>query len=84
MMHDYVGDNELHLTHDLMALTLGVRRSSVSIAAQEFKNAGLMDYVRGHIHMLDREGLQARACECYRAIKDEFDRLYSDLPKLAS
>jgi CRP-like cAMP-binding protein len=82
MMHDYVSD-ELLLTHDLIALTLGVRRAGVSELASEFKNNGLIDYQRGHIQILDREGLAARACECYPMIKHEYDRLYADLAKLS-
>ena len=83
MMHDYVGD-ELVLTHDLISLTLGVRRSGISNAAHEFKGAGLIDYTRGRIQMLDRQGLKARACECYGVIKDEYDRLSADLSKLTT
>ena len=77
-MNDYVG-NELRLTHDLMALTLGVRRAGVSVAANSFRNTGVIDYRRGHIHVIDRQGLEAIACECYQIIKAEYDRLYADL-----
>ncbi len=82
LMSDYVGD-ELRLTHELIALTLGVRRASVTVAANEFKTAGAIDYQRGHIQIADRQGLEAIACECYPAIKDEYDRLYADLAKLS-
>ena len=78
MMHDYVGD-ELLLTHDLIALTLGVRRAGISEASAEFKNEGLIDYNRGRIQILNRRGLKAKACECYPVIKIEYDRLYADL-----
>jgi CRP-like cAMP-binding protein len=81
MMHDYVSD-ELLLTHDLIALTLGVRRAGISESASQFKNEGLIDYQRGHIQILNRPGLEARACECYRVIRDEYDRLYADLAKI--
>ena len=77
-MHDYVGD-ELQLTHELISLTLGVRRAGVSVAANDFKGAGLIDYTRGRIKILDRHRLEAIACECYRNIKGEYDRLYADL-----
>ncbi|HEV2882466.1 MAG TPA: Crp/Fnr family transcriptional regulator [Pyrinomonadaceae bacterium] len=80
MMHDYVSD-ELLLTHDLIALTLGVRRAGISESASQFKNEGLIDYQRGHIQILNRRGLEAKACECYRVIRDEYDRLYADLAK---
>jgi CRP-like cAMP-binding protein len=80
MMHDYVSD-ELLLTHDLIALTLGVRRAGISESSMNFKNEGLIAYHRGHIQILDREGLEARACECYGVIREEYERLYSDLAK---
>jgi CRP-like cAMP-binding protein len=82
MMHDYVGD-ELILTHELIAQTLGVRRAGISGAASDFRDAELIDYQRGNIKILDRQGLEAKACECYRVIKDEYDRVYADLSKLS-
>lgn len=82
MMHDYVSD-ELILTHDLISQTLGMRRAGISEAANDFKSEGLIDYNRGHIQILNRQGLRAKACECYKVIKDEYDRLYADLPKAA-
>jgi CRP-like cAMP-binding protein len=80
MMHDYVGD-ELLLTHDLIALTLGVRRAGISVSAAGFRDEGLIDYTRGHIRILNRRGLEARACECYKVIRGEYERLYADLTK---
>jgi CRP-like cAMP-binding protein len=80
-MHDYAGD-ELLLTHDLIAQTLGVRRAGITTSAVEFKGAGLIGYTRGHVRLLDRAGLEAKACECYGVIKEEYDRLYADLPAL--
>ncbi len=82
MMHDYVGD-ELLLTHELISLTLGVRRAGISGSSMDFKNAGLIDYKRGHIQILNRQGLEAKSCECYRVIRDEYDRLSADLAKTA-
>ena len=79
-MNDYVGD-EFRLTHDLMALTLGVRRAGVSVAANSFRDTGAIDYRRGHIHVVDRKSLEAIACECYPVIKQEYDDLYADLSK---
>jgi CRP-like cAMP-binding protein len=80
LMNDYVGD-ELRLTHDLMALTLGVRRAGVSVAANNFRSSGVIDYRRGHIQMIDRKGLEEAACECYHIIKAEYDELYDELSK---
>jgi CRP-like cAMP-binding protein len=78
MMSDYVGE-ELALTHDLIALTLGVRRAGVTEAANGFRNLGVIDYRRGHIQIVDRSGLEAIACECYPVVKNEYDLLYADL-----
>ncbi len=83
-MQDYMRTDELLLTHELMALTLGVRRAGVTEAAGDLKDSGLIEYQRGHIHILDRQGLQAITCECYEVIKDEYDQLYADLPKLTT
>ena len=80
LMNDYVGD-ELRLTHELMALTLGVRRAGVSVAANSFRSIGVIDYRRSYIQVIDRKGLEAVACECYPIIKDEYDALYADLSK---
>ena len=78
MMRDYAGD-ELALTHELIALTLGVRRAGVTEAANAFRNTGVIEYRRGHIQIVDQLGLAAIACECYEAVKKEYDNLYSDL-----
>ena len=78
MMHDYVSD-ELLLTHDLIALTLGVRRAGISESASEFRDEGLIDYQRGHLQILNRQGLEGKSCECYQVIRDEYERLYADL-----
>lgn len=78
MMRDYAGD-ELALTHELMALTLGVRRAGVTEAANVFRNTGVIDYRRGHIQVVNQQGLEDLACECYAAVKKEYDALYADL-----
>lgn len=77
-MSDYVGD-DLHLTHELIALTLGARRAGVSEAANDLRTRGVIAYQRGHIQIVDRKGLEAIACECYRIIRDEYRHLYADL-----
>ncbi len=73
--HDLLRTNKLIMTHDLIANMLGVRREGVSIAAGHLQANGLIKYVRGTITMLDREALESSACECYRVVKDEYDRL---------
>jgi CRP-like cAMP-binding protein len=82
MMRDYVGD-ELLLTHELMALTLGVRRAGISTTANEFKKAGVIDYQRGRIQIVDAQGLEAIACECYRSVREEYESLYADLARMS-
>lgn len=67
--------NELTLTQELIASALGVRREGITEAAGKLQHAGFVSYRRGHITVLDRSGLEKRACECYRAVKTEFDRL---------
>ena len=72
---DRLVSNELIMTQDLIANMLGVRREGVTEAAGKLQRAGLIDYHRGHITVLDRPGLEARVCECYHVVKKEFDRL---------
>jgi CRP-like cAMP-binding protein len=72
---DRLSSNELVMTQELIANMLGVRRESVTEAAGNVQRAGLIEYNRGRITMLDRPGLEARACECYAVVRDEFDRL---------
>ena len=54
---------------------LGVRRAGVTVAAGSLQRAGLIRYRQGRVTILDREGLEAAACECYRLTKGEYDRL---------
>jgi CRP-like cAMP-binding protein len=72
---DRLSSNELVMTQELIANMLGVRREGVTEAAGNVQRAGLIEYRRGHISVLDRPGLEARACECYAVVKKEFDRL---------
>ena len=72
---DRLDSVELTMTQELISNMLGVRREGVTEAAGKLQQAGLIEYRRGHITVLDRQGLEARACECYRVVKTEFDRL---------
>jgi CRP-like cAMP-binding protein len=72
---DRLASNELAMTQELIANMLGVRREGVTEAAGKLQDAGLIRYRRGRITVLDRPGLEARACECYQVVKTEFDRL---------
>jgi hypothetical protein len=58
---------------------LGVRREGVTEAALKLQHAGLIRYVRGHVSVLDRPGLERRSCECYAVVKAEYDRLLPGL-----
>jgi CRP-like cAMP-binding protein len=73
--HDRVGQDSFYLTQEFLAQMLGVRRPTVSVAAAMLQERGLIDYVRGHIAILDREGLEAASCECYGIIQREFEQL---------
>jgi CRP-like cAMP-binding protein len=76
LSHDRVQSDELLMTQELISNMLGMRREGVTVAAARLKDAGLIDYTRGHIKILDRAGLEAAVCECYRIVKDELDRLF--------
>jgi CRP-like cAMP-binding protein len=72
---DRLQTNELVMTQELIANMLGVRREGVTEAAGHLQAAGLIQYSRGHIKVLDRPGLEKRVCECYAVVKREYDRL---------
>jgi CRP-like cAMP-binding protein len=72
---DRLPSNELMMTQELIANMLGVRREGVTEAAGKLQAAGLIRYYRGKITVLDRPKLEQRVCECYRVVKNEFDRL---------
>jgi CRP-like cAMP-binding protein len=72
---DRLQGNELVMTQELIANMLGVRREGVTEGALKLQKAGLIRYARGHITVLDREGLATRCCECYAVVKKEYDRL---------
>src|SRR3954469_5229897 len=67
---DLSGSDTLMFTQEFIAEMLGVRRTSVTVAAKTLQEAGLIKYHRGQIHLLDLEGLQDSTCECYEAVKD--------------
>ena len=72
---DRLRSNELVMTQELIANMLGVRREGVTAAAGRLHRAGLINYQRGHISVLDRWQLERRTCECYAVVKREYDRL---------
>ncbi|PLP99369.1 Crp/Fnr family transcriptional regulator [Cupriavidus pauculus] len=76
---DRLPTNKLRMTQELIANMLGVRRAGVTAAALKLQEAGLIRYHHGSIDVLNRPGLEARVCECYSVVKQEFDRLLPDL-----
>jgi CRP-like cAMP-binding protein len=72
---DRVPSAHVVMTQELISRMLGVRRSGVTQAARSLQQAGLIEYERGHIRVLDRASLEAHACECYAVVKKETDRL---------
>jgi CRP-like cAMP-binding protein len=76
---DRLPSNELSMTQELIANMLGVRREGVTEAAGKLQVAGLINYRRGRITVLDRPGLEARVCECYDVVRKEFLRLLPDV-----
>ena len=86
MTHDRMQSDEFLLTQEFLAMMLGVQRTGVSAAAGGLQRAGLIDYKRGNVSIIDRRGLKRRSCECYETSKREFDRLLGDraIPKARS
>jgi len=72
---DRLKGDELVMTQELIANMLGVRREGVTEAAMKLQHAGLIQYARGHIKVLNRRGLEKRTCECYAVVKCEYSRL---------
>ncbi len=72
---DRLDGAQLNMTQELIANMLGVRREGVTAAALKLQTAGLIKYARGKILMIDRDGIEKRACECYAVVKKEYDRL---------
>jgi len=76
---DRLSSNELVMTQELVASALGVRREGITEAAGNLQRAGIIRYRRGHIAVVERSGLEARACECYDVVRTEVGRLLSDV-----
>jgi CRP-like cAMP-binding protein len=74
MMHDRAKSDEFLLTQEMLSQMLGVRRQSVGVVADSLQKAGLIRYSRGKIRVRSRKGLEGAACECYRRVKEDFDR----------
>ena len=83
-IRDVTGSDTFMLTQDFMAHMLGVRRTSVSLAANAFRGAGLINYQRGKMTIVRADELQQKACECYSTIKKHYGRLGASVEILSS
>jgi CRP-like cAMP-binding protein len=79
MTQDRVGSPAFLLTQDYMAVMTGVQRSTVSLMAAALKKAGVIDYARGKVTILDRPRLIDHACECYATVGEQFETLRSEV-----
>jgi len=75
MTHDRMHEQDFSLSHEFLAVMLGVQRPTVSVVAAALQEAGLIRYTRGRIAVTNRKGLEAASCECYPVIRGHFDRL---------
>jgi CRP-like cAMP-binding protein len=80
LTHDRVGGDSFELTQKFLALMLGVRRATVTVAVGMLHKAGLIDNERGVITVVNREGLENASCECYAIVRNEFARLQGSPP----
>lgn len=80
MSHDRVHKQDFNLTQEYLAAMLGVHRPSVSIAASVLQRAGIIDYKRGRINVLDRQALENASCECYEIVQKNFKRILGRRP----
>jgi CRP-like cAMP-binding protein len=72
---DRVDGKTIQLTHEFLSQMLGVRRPTVTVVARMLQDAGLIRYHRGHIEIIDRRGLEGRACECYEVMRRKIDQV---------
>jgi CRP-like cAMP-binding protein len=75
MTHDRMREQDFHLSHEFLAVMLGVTRPTVTVVAGTLQQAGLIRYTHGRVTVVDRYALEQAACECYAAIRGHFDHL---------
>jgi len=75
LTQDRVPPGEVRMTHEFIGQMLAVRRESITLVARRLQAAGVIRYTQGHITIVDRQGLEARVCECYGVVQNEFVRL---------
>lgn len=80
MTQDRVKAASFPLTQEFLGKMLGVRRAGVNEVASKLQKRGLIRYRRGVVEILDRERLESISCDCYRIIREEFERLFTDTP----
>jgi CRP-like cAMP-binding protein len=83
-MNDYAGSREFLMVHESISAMLGVRRTGITEAASRLQAAALISYRRGRMSVLDKRGLEKKSCECYRFIRQQYERLHGALPRLLS
>jgi CRP-like cAMP-binding protein len=76
MTHDRMHEQDFRLSHEFLAVMLGVQRPTVSLVAATLQQAGLIRYTHGHVTVVNRKGLESASCECYPIIRARFDRLW--------
>jgi CRP-like cAMP-binding protein len=83
MAHDSVRSDNFQLTHEFLGMMLGVRRATVSVAAEALQRAGLIQYSHGNLTITNRVALERAACECYATTRSEFEDLFAARPASA-
>jgi CRP-like cAMP-binding protein len=76
LIFNRVQRKEFMLSHEFLAMMLGVHRPAVTIAAQTLQTAGLISYRRGHMNIENPEGLRESACECLGIVEAQFDKIF--------
>ena len=77
MTHDRVERDEFALTHEFLAVMLGVRRPTVTLVLADLQRAGIISHLRGQVRLVNRQALEAASCECYRTVNTQYERLLS-------